>query len=143
MTVWRVSSRGQSSLELLVLTVVMLLFIAVVGGSAFLTFSESVSSSMAMDSLRNIQTGINHSYALGPGNVLIVEIALPASVSDSNVGGLSGREVGFDLSSPFGVRNYFVYLDANVKGSLPVKGGAYKIKLVSLGSDVNISVVSG
>ncbi|MDO8625225.1 MAG: hypothetical protein Q7R47_04015 [Candidatus Diapherotrites archaeon] len=123
------------------LTVTMLLFVAVVGGSSFLTFSESVASQTVSDSLRTLQNGVNHVYSLGPGNSLVVDVSLPSSVVDSNVGGLTGTELGFDVSSAFGSKGFFVYTDANVAGALPKHAGNFRIKLVSLGSDVNVAVI--
>jgi hypothetical protein len=119
----------------------MLLFVAVVGGSSFLTFSESVASATVSDSLRNLQNGVNQVYSLGPGNSLVVGISLPASVMSSTVGGLTGTEVGFDVSTAFGSKSFFVYTDANVVGALPTKQGNFRVRLESLGTDVNVAVI--
>ncbi len=134
-------SRGQNSLEVLVLTVALLFFVAVIGGTSFIMFTDSVSSNMISDSLRNLQSGVGQVYALGPHNALIVSVSLPNTVRSSFVGGLSGSEFGFDVDGSLGSQRFFAYTDVNVTGQLPSAGGNYRVKIESVGSRVFVSVV--
>lgn len=132
------AATAQVSVEYLLLTVLLLGFIAIVGGIAFIIFSDSFSSNQVQDSLRILQTAVNHVNNLGVGNSVIVSISLPQTVVDSNVGGLSGKDLVFVVSTQLGNQEFWVSTDANVMGHLPKSQGPFRIRI---SADVNYVTV--
>ncbi len=134
---------GQISVEYLLLTILVLGFIAILGGAAFIIFSDSFSSNQVQDSLRILQTAVNHVNALGPGNSVLVSVSLPQTVVDSNVGGLSGKELVFVVSTVGGNQGFWIETDANVTGSLPKTQGTFPMRVSADTNWVMIQDVNG
>lgn len=134
---------AQVSVEFLILSIVLLGFIAIVAGIAFTIFSDSFSNNQVQDSLRTLQTSVNHVYGLGAGNAVVVSVSLPQTVFDSFVGGLSGKELGFTVSAANGDQNLFVWTDANLTGSLPSVAGKYSVRVISDVNSVIIQPITG
>ncbi len=125
---------GQIAIEFLLLAVFLLAIITIVGGFSLLFFSDSVSNSQVRDALRVLQTGVNHVYGMGPGNTVVVSVSLPQNVLDSNVGGLSGKELAFTVAGFGGNQSYWAMTDANVIGTIPSSLGTFSVRVTS---DVN------
>jgi hypothetical protein len=134
---------GQVSVEYLVLTILLLGFVIILGGIAFIVFSDSFSSNQVLDSLRILQTAVNHVNALGPGNSVVVSISLPQIVVDSNVGGVSGKELVFVVSTIGGDQPVWIETDANVLGSLPKTQGTFPLRISADVNGVLIQDVNG
>lgn len=137
------NSAGQASIEFLMLTIILLAFISILGGLAFITFSDSSATNLVQDSLRVLRTAVNHANALGPGNAVVVSINLPGPVKNSAVGGVSGKELIFTLSTGTGDRNYWVSTDTNVVGSLPKSAGLFSVRIVADVNSVSVMDLNG
>lgn len=134
---------GQVSVEMLLITAVLLGFVALAAAISFVTLNDSVVSNQTLDALRSLKTGINYVYAAGPGNSVVVFVTFPASAVNFNLGGVSGKEISLDVEGFMGLRNYWIETDANLAGSLPaVGGGPYPIRILSAGDRVVLEVMS-
>jgi hypothetical protein len=130
-------------MEYLVLAVLLLAFIAILGGAAFILFSDSFASNQVYDSLRSLQTAVNHVNGLGPGNSVVVSVSLPPSILDSNVGGVSGKELVFVVAGINGNQSFWIETDANVFGSLPKTQGTFSMRISSDVNGVFVQDVNG
>lgn len=137
------SRSAQASVESLLLTGILLLFIGIVSGVAFVIFLDSSASAQARDSLQILQTAVNHVYSLGPGNSMVVNVSLPTNLSGSDVGGQSGKELVLVLPSFSGDQNYWVETDVLVVGSLPTHGGLFPIRVTADANSVSVVPLGG
>lgn len=138
-----VSKPGQVSVEFLLLAGVLLLLVLILGGFSLFVFSDSSSSNQIQNSLRSLQTAVNHVNALGPGNSVVVLISLPSTVQRGFVGGLSGKELVLLATTQSGDQNFFVYTDANVFGSIPGSLGSYSVRVSSDYNGVSLQTLGG
>ncbi|MBU0636134.1 hypothetical protein KKE06_03855 [Candidatus Micrarchaeota archaeon] len=135
--------RGQVSFEFLVLVGFILVFIAIIASVAFMIFSDSFTSQQTTDAVQILEKSVNHVYGLGAGNVVVISITLPGTVSDSFVGGLSGKELGFTATTLAGDQNYWIQTDSTVTGFLPTASGTFSIRVRADVNAVTLETVTG
>jgi len=123
------NGKAQVSLEYVVLTSLVLVFISVVFVFASITVSDSVSLYQAKASAKSLAEAINRAHSLGPGTKIFVELDLPYNILEPI---WEKGEVGFVVSSFGGSNNIYESVDADFNGEPLVSGGSYSVLVETL-----------
>lgn len=130
------NGRAQVGLEYLVFTSFLLLVSAILFGYAFVSYSTSVQTIQTQKAVDDVAAAVDFVYAKGPGNTVILDVQLPAGLTEFRV---DQNVVRADLGQVGGTSTFFTFTKVKIDPVyLYFQGGVYTLR-VSMG-DVNASV---
>ncbi len=131
-------SKGQVATEYLMLVGICLLIIAGLTGYAFIQYQDTVASSQAKETMKEIKEAVNKAYALGSGNAFIVKITIPNNVESFNA---SGRALRITTSLFGSSSESLEEMDTNISGTLPITYGPHDILVSNNNGTVILSEI--
>jgi len=119
-------TRGQISLEYIILIGTILILIIPI--SYYLTYqtSSNLRVNQADDAVKSIARTVDTVYSMGPGARNYVWITIPKGVTDTK---LSTNEIQISLGIYGGVSDIAATTSANLTGEIPNSSGTYKIPI--------------
>lgn len=134
------NKKGQVGVEYLTITAFLLLVAIILFVFGFTTFNETSKRNKADNAVKSIASAANQVYALGPGNIVFVEIELPEGIKS---GSTFGKTIQFKLSSIAGTNDVFERTNTNLSlVNLPTLQGKhyFKIEMTNTPPDYNVLI---
>lgn len=129
-------ARGQVGLEYLVFTAFLLLVSAILFAYAFVSYSSSVQTIQSQKVVDEVASAVDFVYAKGPGNTVLVDVQLPAGLTDFRT---DQNAVRMTLTHFGNTSTFFSFTKVKITPVyLYFEEGLYTLR-VSMG-DVNASV---
>ena len=119
--------KGQTSLELLIVTAIGLAIVGIIFTFAITWASDSARVAQASDAVEKIARSADLVYVLGPGSRTSVDVLMPDGIRSTNV---SGRRVLIQISTTTGNVDVFATPREDLSGSLTSRSGKQTVTLV-------------
>ena len=123
----RRARKGQTSLELLIVTAMGLVIVGIMFTFAITWASDSARNAQASDAVEKIARSADLVYALGSGSRINVDVMMPDGIRSTNV---TGRRVLIQISTTTGNADIFATPRENLTGSLTNQSGRQTVTLV-------------
>jgi uncharacterized protein (UPF0333 family) len=133
-------SRAQVGLEYLVLVAFLLVIIGFVFSYALTSYQMNSDVANMKSAVDSLASSANQVYALGPGNIMYVQIVLSENIQSYS---LSGKTVSYTALVMGSSTEFYSETKPNLEGSLPISSGRHIIKIESLENSVRFSEYTG
>ena len=132
-------SRGQVSLEYLVIVAFMLVAVAILSIYSFTYLGETISIQKTQNAADKITNAADSVAALGSGNTVVIQVELPPGVGTVDI---IGHQVTFTLQTGSGTNSVSSYSEAQLTpASIPSETGFHTLSIASIDSNVVVTEV--
>jgi len=132
--------KGQVGIEYLTITAFLLVIAIILFVFGFVLFNETAKRSKADNAVKALASAANQVYALGPGNIVFVEVELPEGIV---FGRTFGKTIEFTLSSFSGNASVFERTNTNLSlVFLPTRQGKhfFRVEMTNTPPDFNVLI---
>lgn len=119
---------AQVAIEYMILVAFLLFIISIATAFSLFTYYENVKINSVRNTIFTMEKAANQVYALGPGNVIFVDIVLPAGVSDESLA--INKEFFYRVQLFTGTSDFIADVKGNItEVQLPYSEGVHTIKV--------------